>query len=183
MLALLLAFACAPKPAAPATPGTVTAAAATAATTTLPTPYTVEQFLAAFPEGTTVRLRFVEPGKTHDELWTFRDVDATGALLHKVELDAAGTPGAVLESQRYGWAELRDHAAFPAAHTQVTQATVTVPAGSFAVTRYAVDETSEEGGPMLVTYDFDPAHAGPPVHMVVVANGTTVLEMSLVERK
>ena len=61
------------------------------------------------------------------------------------------------------WAELRDHAAFPAARTTVTEGVeVDVRAGRFVCTLYEV-ESEEEGTPITTSYWFARERAGPPV--------------------
>ena len=176
LLALLLA--CGPKAAPPVSPVNPSAALAPE---TLPTPYTAEQIRDAMPVGTVIRLKMEVSGQPlTEQRWTVTAADAEGCTIHSEVLDA-GTGALLVDegSDASRWDELRDHAAFPAAHTTQAEGEITVPAGTFATRIYHV---SAPDAPSRHFW-FSPDLPGPPVQMTVLApDGAELMRMSLIER-
>lgn len=178
---LLLALGCAPHP-APPEPPTPPAPLAAPAVATLPTPYTAQGLHDALPAGAEIRYRIVEGGVAHLERWTFLDPTDTTVAVHTEVVDDAGRVTEDEGTHTARWDELRDHAKFPVEGTVRSDATVTVPAGTFTTWRYDVPDTMDDGTKVMVHYDFDPKRAGPPVRMLVEAGGVEVMTMELVSR-
>jgi hypothetical protein len=185
MLALLLTIACAPKAVqvAPAPENRVAAPHSAPSGANLPTPYTADQLRAAFPAGTELKFRISAPGEPAViQHWVFSAPSETGV---SVTSKVLAEDGALIKDEGESvtaWTALRDHAAFPAAKTTRSNATVTVPAGTFQTWHYDVQDEGEGGVPIVRRYDFDPANPGPPVKMVVEAGGVAVMTMELLSR-
>jgi hypothetical protein len=151
---------------------------ATSPETFLPTPYTAEQLRAACPDGMVVRYRLRADGQVMWMEMGFDDGDAEGTFIETQRLQEDGRPLEMAEVQKFGWEELRDHAKFPdSVAARSDGGEVRVPAGSFKVVRYTVED-----GTKIAQYDFAPSLPGPPVLMVVRAGDQEVFRMELVER-
>jgi hypothetical protein len=149
-----------------------------------PTPFTTEQIRDSMPPGTHVRLRTeVEGMPTTIADWTVTVTDEATVTIEYVIEDEAGTVLSGPESQTSDWVELRDHAAFPAAQTTVTQATVTVPSGTFDTQLYTVQATDDDGNPVTRRFHFSPELPGPPVQFEEEQEGRTIVRMQLLERQ
>lgn len=178
MLLLALALlACAPHPAPPEAP------AAEEAAGTVSPPVTLEQFRAAFPVGTTIRLRLAAKGQpTVVQTWVWTAVDETGCTIASTVHDEAG---ALLKDEgesRATWAELMGHATFPAARTVRTDGAVAVPAGTFPAWVFTVQDAAEDGTPQVKTYHFAKTMPGPPVLFTIQQGGEEVFRMTTIER-
>ncbi|MFN7145544.1 MAG: hypothetical protein ACK4YP_17345 [Myxococcota bacterium] len=190
MLPLLLALACAPKPAAPEAPAADAPAAPEAPAAEVPAapapegetvspPVTLEEFRAAFPAGTTIRLGVQVAGQPPlEERWEWTAVDAEGGTMRSTTL---GPDGSVLQEAeaRVLWTDLMGHARFPADRTVVTDSRVTVPAGTFETWLYTVtgDDPTE-----IRRYHFAREMPGPPVLFTIETAGTEVFRMEVLER-
>lgn len=143
---------------------------------TLPTPYTADEIRVASPAGRRIELRVDAPGRpvTVRVLW-FLSVDAAGADVESSTLDETGHEVGKREKTRSTWEELRQHAAFPRATTTVSEATVTVGAGTFDCRVYAVSS-----GGRVTTFWFARSLPGPPVKMTVEVDGAIVETRTLV---
>lgn len=178
---LLVLLACAPKIDAVAPAGR--SAAPVVETGRLPTPYTATQLHDAFPAGAELRYRITEgSGEVVVEHMRFTEPTLETVVVHTAVYREDGTLLADEGAETHRWEELRDHASFPVAGTRRSEASVTVPAGTFSTLRYELTEEGEGGVPLSVTYDFDPARAGPPVRMVVETGGVRVMTMELLSR-
>ncbi len=185
-LLTLLLLACASKApvptAAPAEAAPAEAAPAAALKDNLlPTPFTAEQLRAAMPVGTLMRFRLEAEGQMPaEQRWQVTAADAETCTIASAIYDLSS--GALLVdegAETSTWAELRDHAAFPAGLTTQTSEEIEVPAGRLSVAGYHVRQPD---GPMRHFW-FSPALPGPPVKMSVVApNGTELMSMALIER-
>jgi hypothetical protein len=179
-------------PAAPTEVSGAAAAPAAPAATTISPPFTLEQFRAAFPDGTRLRLLIAEgPPPAVEQRWTWSAADETGCTITTSLHSADGGPPteALLAKmageagpQRHTWAELMGHAQFPAATTTMVESTVDVPAGHFSTWSYTLTTTGHDGTPVVSRLHFAQATPGPPVSMTVEANGVEVYRMTLLER-
>lgn len=78
------------------------------------------------------------------------------------------------------WAELRNHATWPAEATVIHHTRLALPSGSFDCWRYTV--RSEEGGvPMVSRFYFAKDRPGPPVRYDLVRDGLRVFRMTLLD--
>jgi len=149
-----------PPPAPAAPPATPQADAPRPAPAALaPLPFTAEQIRAASPAGRVVRLRVEAAGKpTSIVVMTFVASDEHGAEVESTTLDEHGAPLGAPARQRATWDELRNHAAFPAAATQIEDGVADTPAGRFPSKIYTVTR-----GDNVSRFYFAVDRAGPPV--------------------
>lgn len=142
-----------------------------------PTPFTAEQIRAGCPAGRLVRWQTQENGVLAQSLMRFDDPDARGVWFSNQPLGADGAPGAATPPAFATWAELRDHARFPAALTEVTHATITAAIGTCDCMIYRV--RSPEAPETAQIFTFDVARPGPPIRLEVETDGvrTIVMEM------
>lgn len=141
----------------------------------LPTPFTAAEIRAATGAGITIRLFVESPdGSRHERFNRFEQTDADGATLRAWFAD---NPDDVVTS-RTTWADLQQHAAFPADHTTVTTEAIDIPLGHLVCTRY---DTSDGPDAPMETYWFSPDHPGMPVRYEVPLDGgmlrTTVMSV------
>lgn len=148
-----------------------------------PLPYTSGELRDAMPVGTSMRFKMESQGETTFEEWVVTAADTETCTIASKVFDAAGALVEDQGAEAAKWDDLRDHAAFPAAMTERSDSHVDGPAGSFDTWRYVVSGPGPDGKPMTSTFEFAKGLPGPPVSMVVEADGQTVVRMTLVERK
>ncbi|MBI5490215.1 MAG: hypothetical protein HY905_22965 [Deltaproteobacteria bacterium] len=183
VLGALALTACPPPPAPPS--GTADAAvpdesadvAATGEAGDAPTPYTAEQIRDASRPGRTYRYLVEIPGAPNAvrEI-RFEAVDVESATLRSTTTDEAGNVLQATEPMTVAWEELRRHALFPQDAVELTEAEVTVPAGTFVCVVYTV--TTAEG---VEVYQFAKDLPGPPVRFWTEAGGARTMTSTLVE--
>jgi hypothetical protein len=194
MLLLLVLAGCMPHPVDPPAPDTsapvpavatpaVPAVSAPADSGMLPTPYSAEQIRDNHRDGTVIRMRMEPLGAApFEEAWTFVKGDATSVTIESRVVGPAGAEArgdpAQATAEPATWAELRDHAAFPAAATKRGEGTITVPAGTFQAWVYTV--TDPQG--MVTVFHFAKDEPGPPVLMVATKGGQEVYRMTMLSR-
>lgn len=162
-------------------PGTLTRGAADEAPAEdqLPRPFTAEQIRDAWVEGLTLELRRVmQEGETR-ERWTVVSADAEGAVIEFAPVDAKGQVTGDSARHRSTWNELRDHATFPAATANRTEATRETALGEFDGWLYTVTDAAQ--GTVTELF-FARALPGAPLEMKVTQAGRTVMEMTQVSR-
>lgn len=179
MLVLVLSlFACAPHPTPPAP-----AAGTAPAGDTVSPPVTLDQFRAAFPVGTTIRLRIEAQGAPPvEQWWEWTAADAEGCTIRS---EVRAPDGTLLQDEGEGrstWRELMGHAEFPAATTEWTESSAEVPAGRFDTWLYTVRETAEDGDPRVKRYHFARTMPGPPVLFTIEQGAEEVFRMTLIAR-
>jgi hypothetical protein len=151
------------------------------ASTTAPTPYTAAEIREANPPGTRLVFRLEQAGQAAVlRVIDFVGGDATVAVMATTMLTEQREPLGDAERSEATWVELRDHAAFPAAHTRRTRSTATVPAGRFDVWLYTV-ESEEDGAPVTTRFSFALDRPGPPVLLEQELDGQVTLRMALIE--
>lgn len=179
LLALLALCGCGAAPApAPAVP------APSPAAETAPRPFTAAEIRGAMPKGHVLRLRLEAAGKpTVVEVWTVLEADAEGMTLGT---RVHGEDGALLADQGAEvakWAELVEHAAFPAAATVRTEGESETALGRLATLTYEVTKPGEDGVPVVSRFVFAKALPGPPVELTVTRQGVVLRKMTILERK
>lgn len=176
-----LLLACGPKVPSSTAPAAGPSAEAPAPATaqTLPTPYSAEQIRDAMPVGRTMHFKLEKAGQPPVELrWKVTASDANGCTIHEEIVDpSAGAPVAPGDDSTHAWEELRQHAAFPAQGTVVSQREIDAPMGRLRVDVYRVSEDAA-----VTEYSFAPDMPGPPVLMVVTAGDQEVMRMTMLER-
>lgn len=146
---------------------------------TLPTPYTAAQIRDAYRPGFASTYRHTQGGEARLERTTVVSATELGVSLRMETVDAAGEGQSDARTGEATWAELRDHAAFPAhATSQHPDETVTVPYGTVEVRRYVVEQSDGS----TRTFWFAPSLPGPPVRMTITRGGEQTFEMALVDR-
>lgn len=176
LLALAL-LACAPHPVeAPAPVAPVEAG-------TVSPPVTLEQFRAAFPVGTTIRLKVAAKGQPAVvQKWVWTAVDADGCTIAAQTLDEQGALLKDEGERRTTWAELMGHAVFPAATTERSEGVAAVPAGTFPTWVFVVQAAAEDGTTQVKRFQFAKTMPGPPVLYTIEQGGEEVFRMTLLER-
>jgi hypothetical protein len=144
-----------------------------------PIPYTVEQLRSNHPSGVHVDMQTLVGGVVTESSRTeFLDSDALAVTLRMTRYDGAGAALGQPVEQRVTWVDLRGHAHFPAAATQLGHAVVRVPAGEYEAWVYSVHAGDEAG--TVTTYHFAVDEPGPPVLLVQTVGGAEVLRMQMV---
>jgi hypothetical protein len=142
-------------------------------------PFTPEQIRSGTPDGHTLDIVTTREGEVVDRRRTiYFDPDETSVSMRLAPLSATGAVGAGAMEARTTWADLRDHAVFPAETTTVTKETINTPLGSLPCTRYDV-----ASGETTLAYWFAAAHPGMPVRYATLSDGievevTTVVSIS-----
>ena len=183
MVLVLLALACAPKSPEPAAAGAPAAAPVAALPDgTLPRPFTAGQLHDALPHGSRIVLSVAAAGQpTVERRFTFVDpTDTTTTVVTEVWADGARVGEAERES--VAWADLVEHAAFPAAAATRTDTVVDVPLGHLDAWLYTVTEVGDDGVPTVSRYWFARSLPGPPVLFTVERGGVEVMRLAQVAR-
>ena len=135
-----------------------------------PIPYTAEQIRANHPSGSITHLEVLRGGEVVEVVHTeFVDADALSVTLRMSRFDATGAPLGEPAEQRATWEQLRGHAHFAAAATELGHSQVEVPAGEFECWVYRVHADDEAN--TVVTYHFAVDEPGPPVLFVEERGG------------
>ena len=155
---------------------------ASADPTVAPLPFTADQIRAGCAPGTVMVQRITADGvpsmlrTTHflagdAERVTFKATTVT---------EADGQPAGPPQEAESTWAELLDHARFPAEITTRTESTCEVPAGSFDCWLYTVDRSTAEGVQIDRLY-FAHELPGPPILFESERDGRVILRLELTE--
>lgn len=144
-------------------------------------PFTAAQIRAGCAPGTVMVQRIASEGApTVLRTTRFLRGDDERVAMEATTTLEDGTPAGPPQEVEAAWAELRDHARFPAAMTTRTRATCEVPAGAFDCWLYTIDRSDEDGAVVDRLY-FAPAHPGPPVLFETERDGRVVMRMELLE--
>lgn len=146
-----------------------------------PTPYTAGQIRESNPPGTRLVFRIERAGEPAvQRVMAFVAGDAEHAVTESSMLTLSGEPLGEPVQSTATWAELRDHASFPAALTRREMTTVTVPAGTFDVWRYTV-RSGDDGDAAVSTFFFALDRPGPPVLLETETGGEVTFRMVLID--
>jgi len=133
-------------------------------------PFTAEQIRLGTPDGHTLDIVTTREGEVVDRRRTiYFHPDETSVSMRLAPLSDTGVLGADAMEARTTWADLREHAVFPAETTTVTEETIDTPLGSLPCTRYDV-----ASGETTLAYWFAPAHPGMPIRYATVSDGVEV---------
>jgi len=175
---LLIFLACAQKPAAVASTAPASVAEAIA-----PRPFDADQLRAGIPQGTIIRLTIAQAGKpTVEQRWEFVSCTAESAMIASKVYDTAGN---LLEDEGVAtstWAELNEHATFPAAATVREDASLDGPLGHLDTWRYTVTSAGDDGVMLVKRYDFAKTLPGPPALFTIERQGEEIFRMTMIER-
>ncbi len=147
-----------------------------------PTPFTAAQIREACPPGRRSTYRIEIPGRPVIlQTFHFREGDAEGCAIEMIRTNLEGTSIAEPSTSRSTWEELQSHASWPMEFTTIRVADVEVPAGTYPkALLYRIERTA--GGKATVTESyFAKELPGPPVKMVQLVDGETLMTMTLVE--
>jgi hypothetical protein len=140
-----------------------------------PYPFTASEIRGGCPLGRVIDYRIEKIGApARVERWAFEPVGEDSVTITTTSLDAQGNPTGVPETQTSKWTELHEHAHFPRAATTISEDTLTVPAGTFAVLRYVVKKEDD-----VKTVWFAKSLPGPPVKVEATHSGQTVMTMTM----
>ncbi len=103
------------------------------------------------------------------------------ASFQAIELDLDQNPIGEPMTAKATWGELVEHALFPADVTTVTDATVTVPAGTYDGWLYTVETPGSKGGETVLKLYFARELPGPPVRLEKYEDGERTYLMELVD--
>jgi hypothetical protein len=150
---------------------------------TVSPPVTLEQFRAAFPVGTKIRLLMAAKGKpTEEQRWTWVKADEDGCVIATTVHDEKGALIRDEGTNAATWAELLSHGRFPAATTERSDSSVEVPAGRFETWLFTVRDKAKDGAPIVKRLHFAKTMPGPPVLLTIEGAGAEIFRMTMVER-
>lgn len=144
-----------------------------------PAPFTAEQIRDATQVGRTYRFDLFRGTQQLKVTLRFTEVTPEQATTEETVVDAAGkTLGT--ERDEATWQEIVGHASYPADSTEITDATVEVPAGTFDAMLYTV--TGEQNGkPVVSRMYFAKSLPGAPVKTEVKVGDEVVFSLILTE--
>ncbi|MCB9741126.1 MAG: hypothetical protein H6740_00675 [Alphaproteobacteria bacterium] len=182
---LLLSLACAPKPTPvsepvvdePVVDEPAPIELTEDASATLPPPFSAQLIRESMPVGFQLRVRMSKPEGVSEVQWEVRSADAEGCqILYR----SYAEDGSLLQEVERGstWAELEDHARFPAAQTSASEGQVETALGTLDVFTYVVTEGDE-----VQTFHFAKDMPGPPVLTMFEMGGEEVFRMETLSRE
>ncbi len=134
-----------------------------------PAPFTAEMIRDATPEGRTYVMEVLGEGISQRVHVRFSDVSESGATTHVTPLGEDGKPAGETARERTTWNKMESHSTFPADQTTITEAKITVPAGTFRCWVYRVTDPKHDA---TLTMWFAVDVPGPPIkHDVVTGAG------------
>jgi hypothetical protein len=181
MCLLLLLLSCTAKnPTPPADPSPLVSPEP-AESENLPTPFTAEEIREAFRPGQHLVFTIFTAGKgTVVSDWTVTGWTDQEATIGFTTLAEDGeTVLEPTEERTTPWAELRDHASFPAATATRSQGVLIHPLGTLDIWLYSVSGPDEG---MTQRYWFAKDLPGPPIRFTITAGGEEVFRMEQVVR-
>ncbi len=140
-------------------------------------PFPAEEIQRATSPGRTYVIEMREgEAEPQREIWTFEESSDAGFLLV-----VRNTEGTELRRSEGPWTELESHAHFPAAHTTIERTQLESELGTQPCRLYIVRDPDNAN--LIRRFWFADALPGAPIRMVVEADGTTVMEMQIVEHR
>ncbi len=136
---------------------------------TLP-PFSAEQIRIGTPDGHTLDIVTTRDGEVVDRRRTvYFEPDENSVAMRVASLSETGELASEAMVARTTWADLRDHAVFPAETTTVRADTIETPLGSLDCARYDVAT-----GETTLAFWFAEAHPGMPVRYATLSDGVEV---------
>lgn len=168
-----------PTEAAQPAPGEAPAPAGEAMGALARSPFTAEQIRDATPVGRAYRFAMRQGEQEAQVTVRFVEVTPDQATIERTIVAASGK---VLEqaSETSTWQQIVGHAAYPADSTEITDATVEVPAGTFDAMLYTVTG-EQDGKPVVSRMYFAKALPGAPVKTEITVGEQVIFSMVLVE--
>jgi hypothetical protein len=142
-------------------------------------PFTADEIRDEWVPGLRLLIRRSSPDGEVLERWTVVAADDDGADIEYAVLDEAGQVVGEPQVQRSGWAELRDHASFPAAISSREWITRSTALGTFDGWLYSVQDDTID---TVNQFFFVPSMPGAPVYMRTVEGDDVVFELEQTAR-
>jgi hypothetical protein len=142
-------------------------------------PFTAEEIRDEWEPGFRLLIRRSSPEETRMERWTVVSADDEGA---DIEYATIGNDGSVVGEpsvSHSSWTELRDHAAFPAAHSSREWTSSSTALGDFEGWLYRVADPSAA---TVQEFFFVPSLPGAPVEMRILEGDEIVFALEQTER-
>lgn len=146
----------------------------------LPFPFTAEEIRGELRPGLIIELQSTMPGQEARMRWTVVTADAERVQIDYQPIDAEGNPVAPSQIRPSTWAELRDHASFPAATATREWVSRETALGPLDGWFYTVPDAASG---TVTTYFFAGSLPGAPVQMRTEKDGQLVMEMQQVSRR
>lgn len=136
----------------------------------LSSPFSPEQIRLGTPDGHTLDTVTTREGEVVDRRRTvYFDPDETSVSLRLAPLSEGGVVVGEAMEARTTWADMREHAVFPAETTTVTADTIETPLGTLDCARYDV-----ASGETTLVFWFAEAYPGMPVRYATLSEGVEV---------
>jgi len=143
-------------------------------------PFTPQQIASALTVGTVMDIEEGTPMGKQTVRWKVTEADDAECVITFTVLDGRGQPTAARHQQRFGWAELRNHASYPAASSTVQDDRRLTPLGVLEGRLYTITD-AEKG--LVTRAFFAPAYPGPPLWMEVKNGAATVATMQVLAKR
>jgi hypothetical protein len=137
-------------------------------------PFSAEEIRDEWVPEFRLLMRRSYPERTQIERWTVVSADDEGVDIEYATILDDGSVEGEPTIARSGWVELRDHAAFPAAHSTREWVSRSTALGDFEGWLYRV---AEPGAAVVNEFFFVPELPGAPVHMRTLEGNATVFEL------
>lgn len=147
--------------------------------TILMRPFTAEEIRDEWVPGFRLLMRRSYPEETRIERWTVLAADDEGVDIEYADISEDGSVEGEPTVSRSTWTELRDHAAFPAAHSTREWVSRSTALGDFEGWLYRVADPSAA---TVKEFFFVPELPGAPVHMRILEGEATVFELEQTAR-
>jgi hypothetical protein len=147
--------------------------------TILMRPFTAEEIREEWVPGFRLLMRRSYPEETRTERWTVVTADLEGVEIEYATVADDGSVEGNPTVSRSTWTELRDHAAFPAAHSTREWVGRSTALGDFEGWLYRVADPSAA---TVKEFFFVPELPGAPVHMRILEGDATVVELEQTAR-
>jgi hypothetical protein len=147
--------------------------------TILELPFTADEIRAEWVPGLRILMRRSLPDRITAERWTVLAADDEGAEIEFATIADDGSVEGEPAVMRSTWAELRDHAAFPASRTTREWIGRSTALGDFEGWLYRVDDPDAA---TVQEFFFVPALPGAPVQMRILQEEETILELEQTAR-
>ena len=142
-------------------------------------PFSADEIRDEWIPGFRLLMRRSFPEQTLIERWTVVSADDEGVEIEYATILNDGSVEGKPTIARSGWVELRDHAAFPAAHSTRVWVSRSTALGDFEGWLYRV---AEPGAAVVIEFFFVPELPGAPLHMRTLEGDATVFELEQTAR-
>ena len=142
-------------------------------------PFSAEEIRDEWVPGFRLLMRRSYPERARIERWTVVSADDQGVEIEYATIADNGSVEGEPSVSRSGWTELRDHAAFPAAHSTREWVSRSTALGNFEGWLYRV---AEPGAAVVNEFFFVPELPGAPVQMRSLEGDETVFELEQTAR-